>query len=336
MANEDLKRLYDVLEATTARLHQELKTSYLDAAVESGEDLMNQTVHQEDGIPGAKATAALAKEYAKVNWHDYSPEELRQALQLVLVKAVQVDGIEPNKQVTPDAMASLATFIATTFHPQMPDKLLVVDPTAGSGNLLFAVMNQLQAATKTTVQGVGIDNDETLLAFAGMSSALQQLDVQLYHQDALDQTLVQDADIVVADLPVGYYPLDERAKGFATAAKSGHSYAHHLLIEQGLKLLKPGGLGLFYVPAGVFQTNEAKGLTAWMTKAAYFQGLLNLPAAFFAKQDAQKSLLVLQKPGAGAVQAPQVLLGTFPDLNDRQAFGEFIAKVKAWAQANLS
>ncbi len=335
MANEDLKRLYDVLEVTTARLHQELKTSYLDAAIESGENLMNQAVHQEDGLPGAKTVAWLQAQYAQANWHDYSPEELRQALQLVLVKAVQVDGIEPNKQVTPDAMASLATFVVTTFYPKIPAELTVVDPTVGSGNLLFAVMNQLRNAAKITVHGLGIDNDETLLAFAGMSSALQQLDVQLFHQDALDSGLVQDADIVVADLPVGYYPLDERAKDFATAAKTGHSYAHHLLIEQGLKLLKPGGLGLFYVPAGVFQTDEATGLTAWMTKAAYFQGLLNLPEAFFANHDAQKSLLVLQKPGAAAVQVPQVLLGTFPDLSDRQAFGEFIAKVKAWAQTNL-
>lgn len=335
MANEELKRLYDVLEATTTRLHQALKTSYLDAAIESGENLMNHDVHQEDGLPNQATAAALKAQYETVNWHDYSAEALRQALQLLLVKAIQVDGIEPNKQVTPDAMASLATFIATTFVPTFPQDVTIVDPAVGTGNLLFAVMNQLQAATKTTVHGVGIDNDEALLAFAGMSAAMQQLDVQLDHQDALATPMVQNADIVVADLPVGYYPVDERAKQFATAAKSGHSYAHHLLIEQGLKLLRPGGLGLFYVPAGVFQSTEANGLTAWMTQAAYFQGLLNLPEAFFAAQSAQKSLLVLQKPGADAVQAPQVLLGTFPDLNDRQAFAAFIEKVRAWAKANL-
>lgn len=335
MANEQLKQLYDGLEESTTLLRQALNSSYLDAAIESGENLMAKAVHQEDGLPSDAAKAKLEAIYAPLDWHAYSAEELRQALQLLLVKAVQVDAIEANKQVTPDAMASLATFVATTFHPQMPKELLIADPTVGSGNLLYAVMNQLHNATNVEVSGAGIDNDERLLAFAGMSAALQQLSVQLYHQDALDALLVHDADIVVADLPVGYYPLDERAKQFATAAKSGHSYAHHLLIEQSLKLLKPGGLGLFYVPAGVFQSEEAKGLTKWMTQAAMFQGLLNLPENFFANKAAQKSLLVLQKPGANAKQATKVLLGTFPDLNDRKAFTEFIASVRDWAHQNL-
>ncbi len=331
LANEDLKRLYDGLETATGLLHQALKTSYLDAAIEAGEDFTSGAIHQEDGIPNADTAAKLKAAYASLKREDYSAEELRQALQLLLVKAIQVDGIEPNKQVTPDAMASLATFMVTTFYPQMPARLQVVDPTVGTGNLLFAVMNQLHNATKVAVHGTGIDNDETLLAFAGMSAAMQGVDVELFHQDALDTPLIRDADIVVADLPVGFYPLDERAKAFKTAAQSGHSYAHHLLIEQSLNLLAPGGLGLFYVPSTVFQSAEAQGLTAWLTQAAYFQGLLNLPENFFATKKAQKSLLVLQKPGAQAKQAAQVLLGTFPELSDRQAFGEFIAKVKDWA-----
>jgi site-specific DNA-methyltransferase (adenine-specific) len=331
VANEDLKRLYDGLEKTTNLLHQALKTSYLDAAIEAGENFTNGAVHHEDGLPNALTTAALTAEYAKLTKQQYSAEELRQALQLLLVKAIQVDNIEPNKQVTPDAMASLATFMVTTFYPQMPKTLQLVDPVVGTGNLLYAVMNQLQQAAKVQVSGTGIDNDETLLAFAGMSAAMQGLAVELFHQDALDTPMIRDADVVVADLPVGYYPLDERAKAFKTAAKTGHSYAHHLLIEQSLNLLAPGGLGLFYVPSTVFQSAETQGLTAWLTQAAYFQGLLNLPENFFANKSAQKSLLVLQKPGAQAKQAAQVLLGTFPDLNDRQAFGDFIAKVKAWA-----
>ena len=37
-----------------------------------------------------------------------------------------------------------------------------------------------------------------------MSSTLQQLDVDLFHQDALDNLLFKDIDVVVSDLPVGY------------------------------------------------------------------------------------------------------------------------------------
>ena len=256
---------------------------------------------QEDGLPNDEAKKKLEALFGQVKLATYEPEEIRQALQLVLVKAIKVDGIEPNKQITPDAMASLATFMATVFDQQQPNQLKVADLAVGSG-----------------------------------SSSLQHLDVELFHQDALDGLLFKDIDVVVSDLPVGYYPVDERAKKFATAAKKGHSYAHHLLIEQSMKVLKPGGLGMFYVPSRVFQSEEAAGLTAWLAEKTYFQGLLNLPDDFFADKQAEKSLLILQKPSQDVKRAKQVLLGQFPNLNDREAFAAFIAKVKDWAAANIA
>lgn len=331
-----MKSLYEALEQATDLLHQQVKTSYLEAATEVGEDLRDGKINVQDGVPNAEAVGKLTTMLDAIDLATFSAEECRQALQLILVKAIQRDAIEPNKQVTPDAMAELATFIATIFIKPVPAQLTVMDPAVGTGNLLFAVMNQLQAALSVKVKGVGVDNDETLLAFAGMSGQLQQLDVDLYHQDALGPLAAMGVDLVVSDLPVGYYPLDERAKQFATAAESGHSYAHHLLLEQSLRALKDGGLGLFFVPSNVFQSAEASGLTAWLTSSAHFQGLLNLPQSLFAQPSAQKALLVLQKPGAGTKQAKQVLLGTFPELTDRDTFSEFIDSVRTWAAQNLA
>ncbi|TLF43455.1 class I SAM-dependent methyltransferase [Lacticaseibacillus zeae] len=335
MANEHLEKLYHVLDDSTTILNQQLKTSFIAAIIEAGEDLDSGEVMQEDGLPNDEAKKKLTALFDQIKLATYEPEEIRQALQLVLVKAIKVDGIEPNKQITPDAMASLATFMITIFIQQHPDQLRVADLAVGTGNLLFAVMNQLHKAWNVEVKGFGVDNDEALLAVAGMSSSLQHLDVDLFHQDALDNLLFKDADVVVSDLPVGYYPIDERAKKFATATKKGHSYAHHLLIEQSMNVLKPGGLGLFYVPSQVFRSKEAEGLTKWLAKAMYFQGLLNLPDDFFADKNAEKSLLILQKPSPDVKRAKQVLLGQFPDLNDRDAFASFITKVKDWAAANI-
>lgn len=336
MAHEHLEKLYNVLDESTTILHQQLKTSFIAAVIEAGEDLASGNVMQEDGVPNDEAKKKLTALFDQIKLATYEPEEIRQAIQLVLVKAIKVDGIEPNKQVTPDAMASLATFMVTVFAQHLPKKMQVADLAVGTGNLLFAVMNQLHNARQVAVKGYGIDNDETLLAVAGMSSTLQQLDVDLFHQDALDNLLFKDIDVVVSDLPVGYYPVDERAKQFETAAAKGHSYAHHLLIEQSMRVLKPGGLGLFYVPSQVFRSEEAAGLTAWLAKSTYFQGLLNLPEDFFADQKAEKSLLVLQKPSPDVKRANQILLGQFPDLNDRDAFAAFIDKVKDWAAANIA
>nr|WP_225353430.1 hypothetical protein [Lacticaseibacillus thailandensis] len=60
-----------------------------------------------------------------------------------------------------------------------------------------------------------------------------------------------------------------------------------------------------------------------------------MPQAMFGSADAQKSLLFLQKPGAGARQATQVLLGEFPSLDDVDGMKQFVNAVQAWYQANI-
>lgn len=336
MANAHLEKLYNVINEATTLLAGHLHVDMLTALLEVGEDMHAKQIQVEDGLPDAATKAKLAALFDQVDLTQYSAEEIRQALQLVLVRAAERDGLEPNQQITPDALATLASFILTTLKPEMTSPYTVADIAAGSGNLLFAVLNQLAAAKQIEVRGLAVDNNEDLLALASMSAALQHSPVTLFHQDALDALPFKDVDAVVSDLPVGYYPLDERAKGFETAAKSGHSYAHHLLMEQVLRVLKPGGVGLFFVPTAVFKSAEAQGLTAWLAQHAHFQGLLGMPASFFSSADAAKSLLVLQKPGAGSKQAAQVLLGQFPDVQDEVAFRQFVTDVRRWYQQNFN
>ena len=335
MANEHMEELYNAMSMASSTLQRNIDGSMLTALTEVAEDLHAGDIHHEDGLPDAETTARLQELLSPLWAEQYQPEEIRQAIQLVLVKVMQFDATEPNKQVTPDALATLATYLITLMLPQQPQELAVADLAVGTGNLLFAVINALQEQTGARVHGYGVDNDEDVLALAGVSATLQGTDVDLYHQDALDTLVFGQVDVVVSDLPVRYYPLDERAARFELAAKSGHSYAHHLLIEQALRQLKPGGLGMFYVPANVFKTDESATLTQWLTKHAFFQGLLTLPESMFSSPDAQKSLLFLQKPGAGARQATQVLLGEFPQLDNSEGLKQFVSAVQSWYQANI-
>ncbi len=93
-----------------------------------------------------------------------------------------------------------------------------------------------------------------MLEVASVSTELQHLNVKLYHQDAVTALDIPQCDLAISDLPIGYYPLDENAKNYQTRAKEGHSYVHHLLIEQSMNYLKPGAFGVFLVPSSLFQT----------------------------------------------------------------------------------
>ncbi|RXI79750.1 class I SAM-dependent methyltransferase [Levilactobacillus suantsaii] len=333
LSQEQTETLFKVLDESTTTLQAALATSYLDAFIETGDNLLNDDVQVEDGRPDAATVKRLTALYQQAAWQQYDAETVRRAIQLAMLKAIRVDEIQANHQLTPDTIAYIMGYLVTRLE-RGKDELTLLDLTVGTGNLLTAVVTQLQAVVGK-IDAYGVDNDDTMLAIAQLSSNLQQMSLNLVHQDALDPLLVPASDLVVADLPIGYYPVDDNAAGYATHAKTGHSFVHHLLLEQAIHQLKPGGIGVFLVPSQLFQTAEAKGLLKWLPHNAYLQGLLNLPSELFANTNAQKAILILQKPGANAKQVKQVMLGEFPSFKDQSAFQKFVAEIVQWEEQNL-
>lgn len=327
--------MFQTFDQATEILQAALGSSYLDAFLENAENLLDGgQVRVEDGIPNEADQAKLAQLYQQLINHHFTAENMRQLVQLSMLKVTRKDQLPSNYQITPDAIGMLMAALASRILPDQ-DQLTILDPVVGSANLLTTMMNQLQEVNGQTITGYGVDNDDLMLATASVNVALQKSDVELYHQDAILDLAVPQVDLVVADLPVGYYPLDDNTKNYRTRAHEGHSFVHHLLIEQAMNYLKPGGFGMFLVPQALFQSDEAPGLVEWIQTVAHMQGLLNLPQAIFANQQAAKSILLLQRQGASAHQAPQVLLGTFPTLKDPQEFAAFMQKIDQWVATNL-
>lgn len=332
LSDRPVKKLFELLDESTAILKGDLNTSYLDALAENlGNIIDHKHVKVENERPTKATIQKLEALYQSIDLTAYDRTSKRQALQLIALKGMQQDHVEPNKRLTPDAIGYIVAYLAQELGT-FSDENQVLDLSVGSGNLLLTVIDQLQKNLEINFKGFGVDNDSLLLDLAAVFSQWLQLDLELFHQDAVMPLLVHDVDLVVADLPVGFYPVDTQTKGYQTRAQQGHSYVHHLLIEQSIRSLKPAGLGLFVVPTTIFQSEESKTLTEWFTKTAYFQGLLNLPAKMFTDASAQKSILILQKHGEKAQQVAQILLGELPDFNDRSALAKFVAQLKEWEQ----
>ncbi|MBW9235494.1 class I SAM-dependent methyltransferase, partial [Leptospira santarosai] len=96
-----------------------------------------------------------------------------------------------------------------------------------------------------------------------------QQPVTLYRQDALQPLLIDPADVVISDLPVGYYPDNKTASGYELKAKEGLSFAHHLMIEQSIRHTVDGGHLVFLVPQGIFESPQAKELHAFFANHAW-------------------------------------------------------------------
>src|SRR5690606_24970463 len=198
------------------------------------------------------------------------------------------------------------------------------DPACRTGNLLFAVMNQQK---EVEIEAFGSEVDPTLIRLAFNNSNLQEKEVELFHQDSLKPILLSPVDVVVSDLPVGYYPDDANASGYELKADEGHSYAHYLFIEQSIKYTKEGGYIFLLVPSFMFASEEQEQLQSFLQKHTYITGLLELPKSMFKDESFTKSIFVLQKKGNGAKKPNKVLLAELPSFKDVQAMDRMLVQI---------
>src|SRR5699024_1291664 len=89
-------------------------------------------------------------------------EDWRKLTQLLLLKGSKDENLQPNHQLTPDSIGFLFVFLIEQLTLKKEQPLEILDITVGMGNLLLTILINLQAANYS-VNGVGVDNDETLL-----------------------------------------------------------------------------------------------------------------------------------------------------------------------------
>lgn len=302
--------------------------------LENAENIIDDQVAVEDGVPDKETVDKLQNLYQELKLKDADAETIRQVIQLSFLKVIRKDAIQANHQMTPDTIGFLMAYLIEKIV-NFKRPYSIFDPAVGTGNLLTTVINQLKKSNSQPVKGYGIDNDPAMLEVASASVALQRLNIDLFHQDSINALDIPECDIAVADLPIGYYPLDENTKNYQTRAEKGHSYVHHLLIEQAMNYLRPGGFGVFLVPSNIFQTKESQSFVKWIQSVAYLQGLINLPSELFANPNAQKAILLLQRHGGNSKQAVKVLLGEFPSFKQPKEFGAFMQEIDQWVKTNL-
>ncbi|WP_039043951.1 class I SAM-dependent methyltransferase [Sporosarcina sp. ZBG7A] len=257
---------------------------------------------------------------------DVTKEEIRRGLQLAILKGMR-QNVQAHHQMTPDAIGMLIARISSFLLPQK-EMVQLLDPAAGTGNLLLTVMNSLEVPASS----VAVEIDELLARLIVAGADLMEQTIRIYVQDALRPLLVDPVDLAVCDLPVGYYPDDENALNFEMMPADGHAYAHHLFIEQTIHHLKPEGYGIFIVPSSLFESAQAGELHTYLKKHTIIRGILQLPQTLFKNAAQSKSLLILQKPSERAMPTPDVLLATVPDMTDKQAMISFFNKMEDWAK----
>lgn len=336
MPQNKIETGFQLLKEALDLLQTSLDSSFIDSYIENGENMIdNYQVRVIDGEPKLDTKASIEANYQAFQKLELTADEIRNVSQLLLLQGTLAEGLQPNHQLTPDALGFLFTYLVEELRDKEQQTLSISDLTVGMGNLLLTVMLSLQ---KANIQGTGfgVDVDDSLLTVAAVNAQWTGAPIQLFHQDSLQHLLLDPVDITISDLPIGFYPNDEQASKFVTGKTGEHTYAHHLLMEQSMVYVKEGGFGIFLVPSDFLETEQASELKKWLQEKVYLQGILQLPVSLFRAKHSQKSIIIVQNHGGNSHQAKEVLLTELPSLKEVQQLQQFFKEFNQWKLKNLN
>ncbi|AUD22809.1 SAM-dependent methyltransferase [Bacillus thuringiensis serovar brasilensis] len=322
--SQTVETLFSIFDSSAVVLRKELDVTYLEALVETGDNLFEGAILQEE--LSEAAIERLNREYSTFNEETYKGEEIRKAFQLAILKGMK-EGVQANHEMTPDAVGMFMSYLFHKFM-QGQNEITVLDPAIGTGNLMTTVFNS--AKEGLTMSGFGVEVDEVLIKLALVNANLQKHAIEFFHQDGLAPLYIDPVDAVISDLPIGYYPNEIGASEYKLKADEGMSYAHHLFIEQSVKHTKEGGYLFFLVPNFIFESDQAPKLHAFIKETCFIQGLLQLPVSMFKNEKNAKSIFVLQKKGPSVTMPKQALLVELPKFSNMKAMEDIMDQLNTW------
>ncbi|KRN75048.1 hypothetical protein IV73_GL000806 [Weissella kandleri] len=331
--------MYEKIETTVQawqvlrdEISQQLDISAMEALIIIFSALIDGQVDRDD--VDSEQIAQWATVTKKFNLTQFNSAQKRQIFQLVVVGSMMDDKLQANYQITPDAIGMWIGFMVKELGSNYKLPLHITDLGFGTGNLAATVTQVLEDDRQVELRG--IENDDTMLTIANGLMNLLDEQWQLDFADAITLEEKVPTQIVIGDLPVGYYP-NRDIEGYQVYQGDEEKlpYVHHLLIEKALKMLDDDGVAVLLVPAQLFKSEQAPALLNWLqTDDVYLQAILQFPKELFANPAANKHVLILQKSGQHATQAEPVLLAQIPQLTDKEANEKFIAEFDQWFKNN--
>lgn len=306
---EKIEQAFGLLLENVQTIQNQLKTGFYEAIIEQNANYLQPDVDLE----------ILADNNQKVAQLELTPEEWRRTFQYLMMKGQQTEPLQPNHQATPDSLGFLITLVIDHLFPQ--DSIRVLELGSGMGNLAETILLHSQKE----MDYLGVELDDILVELSASIAEVLGTEGLTFSQGDAVRSQVLQKDLVVSDLPIGYYPDDSTASRFQVASPDGHTYAHHLLMEQGVKYLEPGGYAMFLAPTQLLTSPQSGLLKDWLQSSTELVALVNLPEKMFANPQYAKSLFVFRKP-SGKDFVPFVF--AFSDLSNPEEIRDFQEKLE--------
>ena len=308
---EKIEKAYGYLLENTQTIQNDLQTNFYDALVEQNAIYLD----------GQTELTLVKENNQRLRDLNLNKEEWRRSFQYLLMKAAQTEPLQANHQFTPDGIGFLLVFLVDQLASS--DQVDVLEMGSGTGNLAQTLMNNCQRS----LDYLGLEMDDLLIDLAASMAEVMKAEVNFAQGDAVRPQVLKESDVIISDLPVGYYPDDAIASRYQVASPQGHTYAHHLLIEQSLKYLKPGGVAIFLAPNDLLTSEQSPLLKQWMQNHAQVLAMVTLPENLFRSANLAKTIFVFRKQEEAVVQP---FVYPLTDLQDQEDLMKFRESFQNW------
>ena len=279
---EKIETAFGLLLANVQQLETHLATHFYDALIEQNVSYLGKAVsddlqHRNEQLRALNLT--------KLEW--------QKVYQFALVKGAKEMHLQANHQLTPDAIGYIIKFMIETLTTGT--SLSILELGSGTGNLAETLLTGMPDKDLTYT---GFEVDDLMIDLSASIADVMQTSAQFLQIDAVRPQVIEPVDLLLSDLPVGYYPDDEIAKRSVVGSQLEHTYAHHLLMAQGFKYLKAEGYAIFVAPSDLLSSPQANLLKKWLQDYARVAAVITLPEDIVTENNS-KAIFVLQKSAQG-------------------------------------
>ena len=255
---------------------------------------------------------------------NYDKETIRKVYQFLLLKSLK-ELNNPSYDITPEVITMYISHLIECIYGDK--KVSITDLASGSGSLLI----NIAALVKGEKEITSIDVDSNYVRLQQNIFNLLETNVEIINQDALKPLNIKKQDIVISDVPFGYYADEDNSLNYKLCSTDGYSLNALLFIEQAANYLDENGVGILVIPKKVLELEDK--FKKFLEEDINLNAVITLPDEMFKNVSQQKAIILITKKGQTRLPN-QVFLAQIPSFQNKASYAKFIEEFNEWLENN--
>ena len=295
-----IDKFYDLIDECCMLLNEKIKLNYFDALIRVANDIVYEI---DESKLDEQDIAFLVEKYNVLTSLTITNEEVRQAMQLLIIKAMK--HINMNLEImTPDYVSFIIGYIIDSYFKNQKE-VSILDVEVGTGNMITTISNFIKNETNL----IGVENNKLLVNLCKANCEMQNNEISLYFQDTLTK-LIETVDVAVGDLDCEikdnkYYPYE--------------------IINNYLPNIDDEGIFIYLIENDFFNKEQINDFKSKFKGTLL--GLIVLPNGLFNKNHIGKSILV-----GSPLQLKNfdMMVMQMASINEQEKFYNNINEIQEW------